>query len=1101
MLQFILGRAGSGKTKYVRQMLSEMLSKGNKNIVLIVPEQFSFESEKQMLMSVGAEKMQSIEIISFTRLADKILSGSDIFLKPRIDDGGRAVLMSMALELLDDRIKIYRKHKSSYFGLSQLLDFVREMKQCDVSFSEIDSVAEKSDGALKEKLAELSLISSAFDSLVAKKYFDDNNLLSEACKVISDNNYFSGKTVVLDAFTGFTAPEMKIIRLILQQSEKTYISLCTDSFDDKDEFLPFTFIAETAVNILSLAKRDGIKIEKNIVLNCDDDSRFKKDLSFLEKNLFAKNIKEYNGKTDNIKIFEAENMTEECRMVACEIKRLMREENCRCRDIAVFERTSGTYDRELSYMFQKYGVPYFEDSRHQIATQPLIMLVRCALKIAERGLDTDSILSILKTGMTSVGDYETSLLENYSFMWSIKGKDWKSEWKNSPNGFGSNAPDSDEQILLCLNAARQKAVKPLVSLILSFKNSTGEEKAKAIYDYLSQVNAGEQLKQLAVFFDNKNETSFALEQQRVWGVLMSVLNQLALVSEKTEISAKRFRELFEIIIAAQKLGTIPQGIDNVIIADAERSRLTEPKYLFVVGLNDGEFPLSNQRNGVLTDSERRLLCESGLNILPSSENLSAQERFIAYHALTSATSKLYLSYDVNGASGEEASASEIIENAVKLFPNIETISSNEPIGIKSVESEQSALSALSSCFNENDDFSEKLRGFFYSDEKYNGILSALTRVADSNKKDTSFTKSEISEKLFGKNMHMSASRVEEYYKCPFKYFCRYGLKVEPLKKAEVDAALSGTIIHYCLEKLLSEYGEKLSGMTALDRKNAVKSALDCFADENMGTNLSQTNKFLYNFNYHVDIICRLLDRLIEEFSVSDFMPVGFEMKIGEDGEIKPYCLNTSDGSEIRITGSIDRVDLMQKDDKSFVRVVDYKSGVKQFEKDNIYFGLNCQMLIYLFALWENGNERFPNFVPSGVLYFRANDKFVNAERYMKEKDTQKEINKTKTMSGIVLDDEAVINGMEKGTRGVFIPVTDKGKGKISLEEFNHFKNVVDKAIEDMAVSLHNGEVGIYPVNTKNYDKTCEYCDYKSVCGIDEYDEKRTQAVKGDEALG
>lgn len=1087
VLEFILGRAGSGKTKYVRSMLAEKLKKGENNLLLLVPEQFSFESEKMILEKVGAENMAGIEILSFTRLANSVIENTPYSSLPRIDDGGRAVILRLALDSLGDNVKIYRKFKSNFTSLSSLLTFIQEMKQCAVSPDDLSEKSTVTGGILSEKLKELSLIFSAYDAFMSKDYFDDYNLLSVACEKMISEKYFSGKTVVLDAFTGYTAQELKIVDTILNQASDVYMTLCTDSFDGYGEYSPFAFINATAKKVIALAEKNKVEI-KTVLLKNDDKTRFTKDLEHLEKNLYSPEPEVFNGKENNISIIRCDSRLDECRAASREIKRLMREENVRCRDIAVFERSSGTYDKMLEFMFKKYDIPFFEDTRMSIAKNPLVMAVRYALRIASRSVDTDSILSILKTDMTSVSPDDVSLLETYCYIWSVKGSEWKKEWTKNPDGFNSELNEENEMILDTVNALR-KAVYGWINTFLSFfKKGSGKQKSEAVYKLLINIGADKKLFELAGFLKNKGESAVALEQERVWNALMSVLDTLANITGDGEISDKTYCELFEIIISGMTLGEVPQGLDNVAVADAQRSRLSSPEYLFVLGLNEGEFPRDNPNNGIISESERRALIDSGLEILPACDGRFTEERYIAYHALTSASKKLWLLYN-NGSSDEGTdSPSEVIENVKAVFPNIETVSSGRENTLEEIESEQCAFTCLASTWNDNTEFSGKIEDYFSSREEYTGIIESMKRVSSGDKRQTKIADRNTATALFKKNMFLSASRVEEFYKCPFRYFCRYGLKVSPLKKAQIDVALSGTIIHKCLEKLIEKFGRNIANIPLSQRRNEIRKILEDFAEKEMDSNSGQTAKFIYNYNYHIEIVSRLVDRLIEEFEFSDFEPVEFELPISPEKKIKPYEIVTSDGSTVKITGEIDRVDVLKKDGKSYVRIVDYKSGSKKFSLDDIPMGLNMQMFIYLFALWKNGGEMFPNFVPSGVLYFKAKDIFVNVDNSMSD-EQKKELSYGKNkMAGVVLDDDKIILAMDKNDSGRIIPASTSDKtNAVSLDGFVRFKELVESAVSQMALKLHEGDVSIYPVRNDNYSRTCDYCDYKSVCGINEND--------------
>ena len=1101
MLEFVLGRAGSGKTKYVRKLIADKLNKGETDIILLVPEQFSFECEKNILEDVGAEKMNKMQVLNFSHLANGVIENTPYASLQRIDDGGRAALLRLCLDTLDEKVKIYKKFKSNYNGLSTLLTFIQEMKQCGISPKNLKEKTALTNGILTEKLEELSLIFEAYNAFMSEKYFDDYNLLTVANDYLAENGYFKNKTVILDAFTGYTAQELKVIDTILCQALDVYITLCTDSFDGFDEYSPFAFINATAKRILSLAEKNKVEIKKTVLVN-EDKTRFTSDLEHLEKNLYSPTPEKYSGNENNISIIRCVSRTDECEAAAREIKRLMREENVRCRDIAVFERSKGTYDSILTYTFKKYDIPFFEDERMPVSRNPLVMAVRYALRIASRGMETDSIISLLKTGMTSVSDDDISLLETYCFVWDIKGRDWKNVWTNSPDGFDSRVSDEAEKTLVRLNSLREKIYGWVSSFRFEFRDGNGRQKSEAVYKLLKNIGADRRLCALAHFLMDGGHSAVSLEQERVWSVLMQTLDSLASVTGDSAVPSALYAELFEIMISAQTLGSVPQGLDNVAVADAQRSRLTSPDYLFVLGLNDGEFPKDRPNAGVLTEGERRVLLENGLEILPACDGRFAEERYIAYHALTSASKKLYLLYNSGSSEGGTDAPSEVIENVKEIFPSVKKSVYNGNKSVSDIESGQCAFTSLASVFNENTEYSNQLKGYFKSADGYSGVLEAMERVSGEDRKNVKIINKETAENLFKKNMYLSASRVEEFYKCPFKYFCRYGLNVNPLKKADIDASFSGTIIHHCLEVMIKRHKRNIGSVSPSQRRKEVVDILEEFAKEKMDSNNGRTAKFIYNYNYHTDIVCRLLDRLVEEFEFSEFTPTDFEMPIRADAEIHPYEVTAKDGSVVRINGYIDRVDLLEKDGKSYVRIVDYKSGSKSFSKSDIELGLNCQMFIYLFALWKNGGEVFPNFVPSGVLYFKANDFFSDVDESMNEEERKTECASQKTMSGVVLDDDSIILSMDKNDTGVFIPATTREKkNAISLEEFDKFRSMIEESVSQMAVMLHEGRIPVFPVKNKNYDDICDYCDYKNVCGIDDNDERRKKRYEEVTDLG
>ncbi|MEG0546624.1 MAG: PD-(D/E)XK nuclease family protein [Oscillospiraceae bacterium] len=1097
MFHLILGRNGSGKTEYIRELFANKLLSGEKGYVIIVPEQFSFETERDMLKRIGADKMLNLEVLSFSRLAETILEKHKKNKNPRIDNGMRAVLMNMALEGLTDNLEIYKKYIGRPNLIETLLTFSSEIKQCNISPLDLTEVSNNmEDCHLKRKLYELSTIMSMYDAMVQQSYFDDLDAMTELSTVLDELDYFNKKTVAIDAFSGFTKQEKDIISKIFKGADETYITFCTDKANkDKNEFSIFQNIGEEIAELKNIANENNIKIEKPLILENKKDDK-PAELIFLEKNIFRTKKEEFKDDANAITICAASNNAEECDFVARTIKKLLREEHLRCRDIAVIERQKDTYDRELTASFKKFDIPFFEDNRQPIDTQPLMIYVRTLLLMAgDSTISTEELMRHLKSGLSQCTVFEIGMLQNYVVLWNINGAAWKKDFTGNPKGYGYEMDEKCEQELKNLNELRKRIIAPILAFKRDFKDLDGEGKSKQIYDYLISSKADKALKEFAIDLGKNGNEHLKIEQNRIWEMLMDILGKLAGAIGERVITSAKYKELFETILWAEDMGEIPSSLDEVSIGSADRMRMGNRKVVFVIGANEGVFPLSPSTEGLLNDKDRKKLDLLGIKLTGTAEYKTVEEHFLAYHTLSSATHKLYVSYSLSDYSGASMFPSEIVNQLERCFKKAKKIDTANIPCLDKIEGAAASFEVMAELFFDNTEFSESLKAYFLELPDFKDRAEAVTKAAV--KAPILIDDKNISQELFGKNMFVSASRVEVYHKCPFEYFCKHGINARPLKAAELDMGQSGTVIHYVLESIFRKFNkDALLAMSTKALKSEVDFTLKTYLDNQMGSESDKTERFMYLYNRLAILIIDVLTRIIDELKTSDFIPTDFELKIDTDGEISPYEVKLENGGSIKVRGSVDRVDVMKKDEKAYTRVIDYKSGKKSFVLSDTFYGLNLQMMIYLFAIASNGNERYGEVVPSGVLYVPARQCVKALERDATDDKIKLERIRNGKMNGIVLNNSDVIVGMEKEVEGSFIPVTyDKASGKfqgdlINASDLSEVKTHLDKTLEKMAISLQEGEISAIPVCGKNYENVCTYCDYKTVCGFESGDETR-----------
>lgn len=1078
MLRIITGRTGSGKTRFVRSCLADIAKTAPDKGVIIVPEQFSFETERAMLSLLGNEKVNNAEVLSFSRLSEKLLKKCGKMPQKTVDDSARALLMSIAVESLQDKTVTFRKYIKNPALINELVAFRKELKKCRIAPELLQSVSGKMRReSFSVKLSELSDIYLCYDALVKESFGDDTDFLDILSDVLETDDYFIGKTVAVDGFSGFSAQEYSVLEKIMKQASELYVTFCYDSEARNGRYEVFRNVHNEIKILTGIANRAGVKIAPKENLLPKEEYK-SSELNFLEKNIFGNKTEPFAGEASSVCLFPCKNKKDECDAVAAEIRRLLREENYRYRDIAVIERQENSYKNDLANSFRKYGIKCFFDARQPVLTQPLIVFIRTLFDIIIRGFSADSVFTLLKTGLFGLTTEEISELEDYVLMWNIKGAKWKNEWTDNPEGFGVEFDEISIKRLAKLNALRQRVVAPILSLKSKITDVNGAVISREVFSFLRKTGVDENLKAIAESLKNSGESELSIEQETVWKITADIFDTLWFAVGDKTVSVARFSELFDILVSSKDVGVIPNGIDEVIMGSADRIRASAPKAVFIVGANSGIFPTGGSGGVLLSDKERTELMENNVDLISNIEYNSVSELFIAYRAVSLSTDKLYVSYSSFGADGDSLFPSEIVSGIKTLIPSCE-IAENDVMS--RIESEKSAFSVLAGESVKGSVLASSLYDYF----KENGGSGRIEMIDKIRKNTFELKNRSVAEKLFGSNMFLTASRTEKYYSCPFEYFCQYGLRAKPKKAAEVDPAQAGTLIHYVLETVLREYSkEKFMSFSNSEVQSIVSSVIDSYIEEQMSGIENKSASFKRTAELIKLRSYKILLRLIEEFKNCDFTPVSFELSINTDGEIPPYKLSLDEEHSITVVGKVDRVDSWQNGENNYIRVIDYKTGGKEFKLSEVLQGINMQMLIYLFAIWQNGAEKFGNVIPAGVLYFPAKTVRVSSaenDRYAEQSEMTKTEKEEYRMKGMVLNNLDVINAMEHSMGGVLIPSKLDKSGNasgnvISLKSLHKLKNYIDGEIKEMAKSLYDGKIDAIPT-----DSACDYCDYKTVC--------------------
>ena len=1097
MLEFLMGTDAHAKREYIGRRLYETVTAGEK-CVLIVPEQENFERDKELMLRYGEKISNGMQITSFSHFCRAFLEERGQAVKPAADDTAVSVLMSLAVKQAADELEIYRAHNRRPGRVAELVSFYNKLVNAGKTPADLSEAGRRSGGSLGNKTRELSLIFTVFEGLLSSRFSTETDNINVSAKLLWETDVFKDTDFWFDDFRGFTGAQIKWIAALMPRCRNMYVSIAGAAVPGGGPVFPHAM--ENRGRLYNAAKKAGVDVRERLIELLPKSE----GLGFLRENLFVPAPGKFIGVPEDIRVLCAADRYEECELIALESKRLLDEGVCRAREIAVLHRDEGL-NAPLIAAFRKYGVPVFEDERRPLFSYPLTRFMLAAVEIAAKGFSTETVLAAYKTNLTGVSVENAARLQNYVYRWQIDGRRWERDFTLNPRGYGEKEDDDSAAELAVVNEARRALVEPLLRLKTAMAANDAERSCRAVYYFLKETQAAEHFKEYAEYLFARGEEARAVECAGVWDVCMESLDALCGALGKNSVTPQFFYELLSLILSGGSVGYIPPGVDKVTVGSVDRTRILAPKAVFLPGFVEGVYPKNTVIAGILSAKELRRLAREDLSLESLPEDLYEEERLILYNALNLAEERLYISYPAALTTGEKTAPSPVLDEMLEMMKDLKAVSSAEISPMERIRSAESAFSQFAALPDRTGPLACTLEAFLKEGSVYAARLLSLARATGG--VETQFQNPAEAVRLFGRDISMSASKAETYSKCPFKYFCRYGMGVEKITASRLDARINGLLIHQAMQDIFNAHlGRGLADVSDEDLLAEVDRSVDAYCEEFLGgkENLPPAmQRTVGRLKREIfDILCVRRD----EFNTCLFHTVANELSIGYNGEIGGYEVPLPDGGRLVINGSVDRVDLMRDGDVSYVRVIDYKTGGKDFRLSDIFFGLNMQMLIYLFAICDNGKALFGDLLPAGVLYVPAKNTGESLERAATQEEIARRRTENGRMNGIILENADVLRGMETAARGIFLNayIDDGGtlRGNfLTLRQFSLLHKKIDEMLRDTGMAIHAGIVPALPVDEGGHD-ACTFCDYASVCLIDAgapkrmvSKEKHTDAVK------
>ena len=1076
MLKLIIGESGSGKSVKMREEIKTK-SANNCRVLVITPEQYSFSTERKLSEILSGEENLNVEVFSFTRLCEDIFAKYNATDGNYIDDSGRHILMSVALNQVCDQLKLYKKYYNKIEFISSMVITVTELKYAGVTAKDFFDISLTCTQPFGDKLRELALVYSTYQTLLENSFAEKDDF-KKAVELAQKNGYFCDCEIFIDSFTAFMAGERELIKCMLEDSNSVTVCLGVDSIDPADDPTDIFYSPKKTISkLISIADdlSKPVEVEKMDVVKRYSNN----DLSFLSRNFLRNKEGKYQLEPENITVYTANDEIEEIEYIAAQIGNLTRNLGYRYKDIVLTTRTSQNYIEPIRTIFSRYNIPVFYDKRNEILKTPLVKSVMSFLSILAKRNQLDALFSLVKSPYSPFDFSSVCELENYCFVWSLDFSDFKKPFTKDVSGFSG---ESDENKLELLNQIREKIILAINNFSSQTKTINGKTFAEAVYNFLKDFGIKNKVEMQLLSLKQKKAISDANELTYVWNALIDCLKQISLSLENTSYDIAQMSDLFVVALSASDYATIPHHIDEVSVGDANRIRYDEPKIVFVFGANDGEFPKYANDNSLIDKRERLFLKDNALQIDADVISDFADERMYAYHAVSAPVDKLFVSHTNVDVKGQMHNPSVIVSQITETFSKLAKKTNRDLDKRLFLHTPKSIRHSYAKEYL----YGGSVKTAFETlnvDEAY----SERMKKASSHENDFKVHDKIISQKLFGKNLKLSASQVENFYKCSFGYFCEKGLRAKKLEKAQMSPMQSGNFIHYCLFRIVMDNGkEKLISLSNEEIINQVEEITQDYLNTELKIENADNARFQSLLLRLRNSVVRLVKRIQQEFTQTDFVPVKFEAKIGKNEEILPINIPLEDGADIVVEGAVDRVDEYELDGVKYIRVIDYKSGTKNFSLEDVSYGLNMQMLLYLFTLCDTEEK-----IPAGVLYMPSGDSYVSANTSDSSEEISEKRLKSQKMNGLVLEETQIIEAMEHGVKGIYIPVDltknkeiSKKSSVASKNDFVAIRKQIEENLYKMGVALQNGEFSATPTSAKEYTP-CKYCPYINICGVNQ----------------
>ena len=1113
-LRFYFGPSGSGKSHRIyEEIMQRAAQEPGRNFLIIVPDQFTMQTQKDLVMRSDRGGILNIDVLSFGRLSHRILEEVGTKEMPILDDTGKSLVLQKIAADLKEQLPAMGSllHKQGY--IHEVKSAISEFMQYGISTQDMDKLiasAEKR-GALAIKLRDLKTLYRGFQDYIRDHFITTEETLDVLRRSLVKSKILPDSVVVFDGFTGFTPIQNRLIQELMRVCEETIVTVTIgeeeDPYQMDGEQKLFHLSKKTVADLVKLAAEAEVTRGEDVFVK-GGPNRFTEApaLCYLEQNMFRYQYEPYTEKQCEIRMFEALSPREEVHQTALYIRKLIREEGLTYRDIAV---VIGDLEGYASYVETEFGqleIPCFLDRTRGIVLNPMIEYIKSALQLYIRDFSYDTVFHFLRSGMADISREEIDELENYVIRTGARGyrtysRLFTRKTEEMQQGSGQEDTERAEETLERLNRIRQQFADTVEILHMAPRAKAGEY-VDHLYDFLEQNQVQQKLLNYQQRFEQEGDLAKAREYAQIYRLVMDLLDQIYELLGEEEISLQEFADILEAGFGEITVGTIPQNVDRIVVGDMERTRLKQVKVLFFLGVNDGNIPKNASKGGIISDMDREFLIESGTEMAPSPRQQMYIQRLYLYLNMTKPSERLYLSYAKVNSDGKGIRPSYLIDTVRKLFPQLAVEYPQNRSRLEQIEGRQEGARYLAEELREYADGTlreEERQDFYLMYRAYEADPEGrdrLTAAAFRRYKESGLSRI-VARALYGRQLENSVSRLETYAACACRHFLQYGLSLQEREEFGFEVSDMGNVYHAVLENFAGKLAESSRTWWDFDENfatQAIKEAVEGYAATYGETVLYSSARNEYAITRMSRILTRTVLTLQQHLKQGSFQPDDYELSFRFAEELDSIHVDLSEEEKMHLQGRIDRIDVSEDAEHVYVKVIDYKSGNKKFDLAALYYGLQLQLVVYMNAAMELESRKHPDkeIVPAALLYYHIDDPTIETPVELTQEQINEEILTKLRMNGVVNSDPAVVERLDRflQDKSKVIPVEKKKDGSfsarsgiLSREELQVVSSYVDTKIRQIGREILDGKIAANPYEKGN-EEACTYCAYKKVCGFD-----------------
>lgn len=1113
-LRFYFGPSGSGKSHRIyEEIMQRAVQEPGRNFLIIVPDQFTMQTQKDLVMRSDRGGILNIDVLSFGRLSHRILEEVGTKEMPVLDDTGKSLVLQKIAADLKEQLPAMGSllHKQGY--IHEVKSAISEFMQYGISTQDMDKLiasAEKR-GALAMKLRDLKTLYRGFQDYIRDHFITTEETLDVLRRSLAKSKILPDSVVVFDGFTGFTPIQNRLIQELMRVCAETIVTVTIgaeeDPYQPDGEQKLFHLSKKTVADLVKLAAEAEVERGEDVFVK-GGINRFTQApaLCYLEQNLFRYQYEPYTEKQQELCMFEALSPREEVHQTALYIRKLIREEGLTYRDIAV---VIGDLEGYASYVETEFGqleIPCFIDRTRGIVLNPMIEYIKSALQLYIKDFSYDTVFHFLRSGMVDISREEIDELENYVIRTGARGyrtysRLFTRRTEKMQQGSGQDDTERAEETLERLNRIRQQFADTVEILHMAPRAKAGEY-VDHLYDFLEQNQVQQKLLNYQQQFEQEGDLAKAREYAQIYRLVMDLLDQIYGLLGEEEISLQEFADILDAGFGEITVGTIPQNVDRIVVGDMERTRLKQVKVLFFLGVNDGNIPKNASKGGIISDMDREFLIESGTEMAPSPRQQMYIQRLYLYLNMTKPSQRLYLSYAKVNSDGKGIRPSYLIDTVRKLFPQLVVEYPQNRSRIEQIEGRQEGARYLAEELREYADGTlqeEERQDFYLMYRAYEADAEGrdrLTAAAFRRYKESGLSRI-VARALYGRQLENSVSRLETYAACACRHFLQYGLSLREREEFGFEVSDMGNVYHAVLENFagkLAESGRTWWNFEENFAAKVVREAIEGYAATYGETVLYSSARNEYAITRMSRILTRTVLTLQQHLKQGSFQPDDYELSFRFAEDLDSIHVDLSEEEKMHLQGRIDRIDVSEDAEHVYVKVIDYKSGNKKFDLAALYYGLQLQLVVYMNAAMELESRKHPDkeIVPAALLYYHIDDPTIETPVELTDEQINEKILAKLRMNGVVNSDPEVVERLDHylQDKSAVIPVEKKKDGSfsarsgiLSREEMQLVSAYVDAKIRDIGREILDGKIAANPYEKGN-EEACTYCAYKKVCGFD-----------------